>query len=384
MTDIPKPIEVMQSLLTYINDAYALSGIKLNGVIQLNLIYNGMTENYIIDVKEEKLTLSEGIYDNPTVTLKSTLYDFLDLASGKLNPIIGVMLRKLKFSGDIKFFKKIMKQKEIFSAGTDWKSFKDPVSQFEKNPFNPWVKPKSVLIINGSPRAKKGYTDFYSQEFKKGLESACDNVELVYLSKFKINDCIGCLKCMLDTSGDCIHDGKDEFKIIYEKQLKADLVIFAFPLYLDGMPGLLKNYIDRTVRSDHIFKIEGPSKLRHARKNMKDQTMMAFSICGYLEKENFKPVKEHIKQLAGTKHMPLLTSIYRSASIYIYHNPLVYKKLNIIMEAMKKAGEEIILNGKITNTTMKKIEMDIDKPSTFLKIANTFFDKKIANNERNY
>jgi len=384
MKNMLNPFEIMEILIEYVNDAYSISEIKLEGIIQFHLTYQDVVYDFFVDVSKDKLTLYEGKEANSTVVLKSKLYHFLDLASGKLNPVIGVLTRRLRFSGDISFFKKVMQQKSIFTAGINVEKYNDTMNTFEKNPYKPWIEPKSVLVINASPRAKNGYTDFYLKPFIEGLEKTGTDVEVVYLEKLKVNNCKGCLICMMSESGDCIHDGKDEFELLYEKQLNADLIVFAFPLYMDGMPAVLKNYFDRTVRSDYSFFTEGQSKIRHSRRNIKNQTMMVFSICGYPEKANFKAVSEHFKQLSTTKHMPLVAEVYRSAAIYIYNNPLMYQKLNKIMDALRCAGEEIIYGGKIRIMTKKKIEQDVDKRSNFIKIANNFFFKKMINNEKKF
>ncbi len=383
MKKMPKPYEVMETLIEYVNDAYSFNKLNLKGTIQFYLTYENTTYDFFVDV-DTQLTLHQGELNDPTVILRSKLYDFLDLASGKLHPVIGVLTRKLMFSGNIGFFKKVMQQKNLFIAGVDIDKYRDEVKDFEKNPHNPWIEPKSVLIINGSPRAKNGYTDFYLRPFIEGLESTDANVEVVYLEKHYIKGCKGCLRCMMSESGVCIHDGKDEFEAIYDKQMKADLIIFAFPLYMDGMTAVLKSYLDRTVRSDYPFKTEGRLRQRHSRRNQKNQTMMVFSICGYLQKENFDALHQHFQQLSITKHMPLIAEIYRPASIYLYNNPLMYKKLNHILNGLKNAGKEVVKYGRISPKTKKIIEQNAEKNDVFMKIANNFFFKKMKNNEKNF
>lgn len=379
-----EPFQIMESLIEYVNDAYFYNKLELEGTIQFHLKHKDATLDCFVDVTKKKLILNEGIGINPTVILSATLYNFLNLSSGKLNPVIGVLTRKLRFSGNIGFFKKVMRQKNIFVAGMNLEKYCDPMSDFEKNPHNPWKVPKSVLIINGSPRAQNGYTDFYLQPFIKGLKKVCIDVEMVYLERIKIKSCKGCMNCMMGESGDCIYDGKDDFEQLYEKQLNADLVVFAFPLFMDGMPAILKNYFDRTLRSDYPFKIEATSDIRHSRRIVKNQTMMVFSICGFIGKRNFKAVQEHFKQLSVSRHMPLIGEIYRSGSIYLYNNPLIYQKLNEVIDALQHAGKEIISYGKIRPITKKMIEQNIEKRSIFIKIANNFFYKKMLKNEKTF
>jgi len=100
-----------------------------------------------------------------------------------------------------------------------------------------------VLGISGSPR-KDGNTDV---AVKKVLEiiSRLRDVETVFIrvADFNIKHCRGCRECM--RIGECaIKD--DDFNLILEKLMEADMIVVGAPVFWSSPPGVMKDFIDRT------------------------------------------------------------------------------------------------------------------------------------------
>lgn len=95
-----------------------------------------------------------------------------------------------------------------------------------------------VLLISGSPR--NGNTEMILnkiQESLSGIES-----KLILLREKNIDHCRGCLFC--DKTKKCaISDDMDNIR---NEMLWADVIIIGTPNYYDNVPGLLKDFIDRT------------------------------------------------------------------------------------------------------------------------------------------
>ena len=101
---------------------------------------------------------------------------------------------------------------------------------------------KNVLIISSSPR-KNGNSDILCDRFAEGARESGNTVEKIFLASKNIGYCTGCGVC--NDTHKCVQD--DDMKEIIEKMLKADVIVFATPVYFYSMNGRMKNFIDRTV-----------------------------------------------------------------------------------------------------------------------------------------
>ena len=98
-----------------------------------------------------------------------------------------------------------------------------------------------ILILTGSPR-KNGNTDRLAEAFAEGAGEPPD-VELISVSDYKVNPCIGCESCFTRNDHSCFQ--KDDMGLIYDKLKEADTVIIASPVYFYGISAQLKAVIDR-------------------------------------------------------------------------------------------------------------------------------------------
>lgn len=130
------------------------------------------------------LKLEEGISETYNVRLEAAFSDWLALADKKLHPVIGVLLRKLKFKGDVSYFKRIIPD-DLFRIDLD--PYSDKPLAFETAPTKNWVKPKKVLLIDSSPRNKKGYTHLYCDYIEESLREKDVEVNHIQLAQYKIN-----------------------------------------------------------------------------------------------------------------------------------------------------------------------------------------------------
>jgi multimeric flavodoxin WrbA/putative sterol carrier protein len=371
---VKSPYEIMQSMVEILDAQYSAHKGKGNGIIQFHFSYKNQDWPCHLKIDENHLDFHTGETASPTVTLRCDFFHWLDLSSGKLNPVWGMMTRKLKFEGKVSFFKTL--PKIDFSVHIDDKN--DPCTAFEKNPARKWKRPQSVIIINGSPRSVNGYTEQFAVQLIAGMREAGATVEEIHLSKLNIKTCTGCWHCWIRENG-CLFDGKDDFCELFEKVNQADMIVYALPLYVDGMPAILKNYFDRSVRRVYPYICGDTGKMRHPRRiDKKNQTMAVLSICGFQEKRQFKALEMHFKAIAHNFHIPLTETIFRSGAMFLFNNPFSHKPQTEILENMKKAGVELTLTGKINRKTKRKIEQKITGRREFIKMTNYFWYDKIT------
>ena len=111
---------------------------------------------------------------------------------------------------------------------------------------------KNVLIISTSLRGGSN-SELLAKECAKGAEEAGNRVELLSLKGKKIQYCIGCLTCI--KTGKCVQ--KDDAPEIMEKLRRADVLVFATPIYYYEMCGQMKTLLDRMnplYSSDYAFR----------------------------------------------------------------------------------------------------------------------------------
>ncbi len=97
-----------------------------------------------------------------------------------------------------------------------------------------------ILAINGSPR-KHGTISTLIQSLLEGAQTKNHSCEHICLYDYEIQPCKGCWACA--TSDECTL--QDDFAVIYAKIKHADLVILGVPCYWSGVPGHMKNFLDR-------------------------------------------------------------------------------------------------------------------------------------------
>ena len=104
---------------------------------------------------------------------------------------------------------------------------------------------KQVIAISSSGRKRNTYRLIEST--RKTLEEAGIELEIIHLTDLTIKDCRGCDACILVDKCPI----KDDCHQLFEKLESADGVILTSPVYMAGVSGQLKRFIDRTCRWYH-------------------------------------------------------------------------------------------------------------------------------------
>jgi len=97
-----------------------------------------------------------------------------------------------------------------------------------------------IVILMGSPN-QNGSTQILVNAFVQGAGEAGHDCEVLDVCHMNIHPCIGCVRCGYE--GPCVQ--KDDVEVIRQKLLRADMVVFATPLYYYGMSAQLKTVVDR-------------------------------------------------------------------------------------------------------------------------------------------
>ncbi len=110
-----------------------------------------------------------------------------------------------------------------------------------------------IIGICGSPKSEHSSTRFL---LEKALEAVSDaETILLNISDFNIQHCTGCDSCVRKKP--CPESASDDMPEIERKLLDADGIIIAAPSYFTSVPGVLKDFIDRSramKMNDHQLK----------------------------------------------------------------------------------------------------------------------------------
>lgn len=215
---------------------------------------------------------------------------------------------------------------------------------------------RSIVAVNGSPRAEKGMTDIIVKRFLAGAESAGASTEILYPSRMRIEYCIGCLKCWFKTPGVCIH--KDDMPELMMKTSGADLAVFASPVYVDGMTAQMKTMFDRCVTYVPPFFEYAEGRSYHPDEGGRRGRVVLVSACGFPERIHFDPIALHFHRICENMRATVLGEFYFPASSLIASDPDMVEGN---LEAVERAGREVVEGGKIGKATMERANADYVK-----------------------
>jgi multimeric flavodoxin WrbA len=236
-----------------------------------------------------------------------------------------------------------------------------------------------ITAFNSSPNAERGNTHAIVEAFLQGAGEAGAEVENIFLAGKDIHPCIGCYSCWVKTPGKCIY--QDDMQTLFPKILASDMIVFATPVYVDNVTGLMKNFMDRLIPiGDPHFELDEYGECRHVQKYEKPTKMGVISNCGYPEQSHFQVLRLLFRRMARNFHYELSAEIYRGSGGILRSGvaelqPVVdnYKAL------VKTAGKEVVEQGRISETTMNLLEQPLIRKDDFVTIVNNMWDERLAN-----
>lgn len=98
------------------------------------------------------------------------------------------------------------------------------------------------MILNGSPR-RNGNTASLVNAFTEGARQSGNEVHEFFLQDMNIHGCLSCNACRKGLAAPCVQ--KDDMLPIYQTFMESDVIVFATPLYFNGISGTLKTVNDR-------------------------------------------------------------------------------------------------------------------------------------------
>lgn len=228
-----------------------------------------------------------------------------------------------------------------------------------------------ILAINGSPKGKQSNTWRLTSSFIEGITAQEEDahgqaptVDALSVGALDIKPCRGCFSCWSKTPGKCcIHDDMQE---VIEKILRADVVIWSFPLYYFGLPGPLKNLIDRQLPMSLPFmSAEAENGGHPSRYDMSGKRTVVISTCGfYTAKGNYSCVSDLFDQLCGKDGY---TALFCGQGELFRVNELA-ERTDEYLSWVRKAGKEFS-SGGISEETRGKLDQNLFPRDVFEAMA---------------
>jgi multimeric flavodoxin WrbA len=225
-----------------------------------------------------------------------------------------------------------------------------------------------ILAINASHRGDNGHTRILLDLLGDGIVQAGSNYKIVTLAKHKINRCLACGKChQPEQYLQCVYREKDDVNAIFETIRKADLVIYATPVYVFGMSGLLKTFLDRLYATSDI------NQMRVTRSGLFfhdiDATVcskpfVSLVSCDNLDPETPKNAQNYFRTFARFMDAPLVGELVRNGG-HLFghgHNSQAaerFPKIKAVYGAYRQAGRELAETGRISTLTQRKANQEI-------------------------
>lgn len=172
---------------------------------------------------------------------------------------------------------------------------------------------KNIVIVSSSLRINSN-SEILAKKCEIGAKIK-NNVEFISLKNKKIEFCRGCLACQ-KTQKCVIND--DVFEIM-NKIKKADVLVFATPIYYYGLSGQLKTLLDRLnpLYADD-YKFREVYMIATAAENSDDAFDKAYNgLLGWVECFEKASLKKIIKGAGinnpneALKHLDILDNAYR-------------------------------------------------------------------------
>ena len=228
-----------------------------------------------------------------------------------------------------------------------------------------------ILAINGSPKGERSNTWRLTSAFLQGIAAQEENahgqapaIETLSVAALDIKPCRGCFSCWSKTPGKCCI--RDDMQGVIEKILWADVVIWSFPLYYFGLPGPLKNLIDRQLPMALPFmSAEAENGGHPSRYDMSGKRTVVISTCGfYTAKGNYGGVTDLFDRLCGKGGY---TALFCGQG-ELFRVKELAERTDEYLFWVRKGGEEFTRDG-IREETRSKLDQNLFPRDVFEAMA---------------
>ena len=204
------------------------------------------------------------------------------------------------------------------------------------------------------------------EALERGLTGAGSEVTKRNVYKLDIRPCRSCVTCMRKTPGICAQ--KDDMAALLPLVAQTDFLMLVTPVYLDGMTGSMKTFIDRLIP---LF-VEGAEvrdgRVRHRiREGVKRGKIGLMSACSWPEPETFDPLVSHVKAICGNLGREYAGEILVPGRGHLQR----HGKWDTTLGIIESVGAMIVSEGYIPEGISSKFFSQVS-PDEFVRDLNAF------------
>ena len=193
------------------------------------------------------------------------------------------------------------------------------------------------------------------------MREAGADTTLVHLAALELRPCLGCYTCWVATPGECVHRDRDGMASIMSAWREADVVVFGTPLHHFSMSALMKTFLDRLLPELEPWLIadpEAPEWTTHPARHRGPGRALLVSPCGFPDADQFGPLVDTFRYIAGRHHWTWLGEILRTAA-----EPLARGVLATVFEPyltdVRRAGAALIREGRIPDPSREALGREL-------------------------
>lgn len=226
----------------------------------------------------------------------------------------------------------------------------------------------NILTINGSHRGEKGWTHALLTHLKTGAESAGSSVNMVTLSKLKINRCLGCRKCQTTAQHlECVYAQKDDAADVFAAMTAADLIVFATPIYMMTLSGLMKTLFDRFYSTMDVgdMRLSTNGLIHHHINHAISSKPFVSLICwSNLESASAANAVHYFRTYSRFMEAPHVGELRRNGTPLLDYDrdhpgQTDFPRVQRVFEAYHQVGRDLATRGRITRAVQNRANQEL-------------------------
>lgn len=218
-----------------------------------------------------------------------------------------------------------------------------------------------ILALNGSHKKMGGVNQAILDRLFIGAKAGGAECETIRLADYNITPCLACNYCQKQSDYSCIYDKKDDFAAIIERMKKADIIIYATPVYIMQMSSRLKLFFDRFYARGKAHEVEFSRSglfFHDVDREALGKPFVSLIVSDNWEEKTVANLKEYFASFSQFMDAPLVGSLVRKNAFLFKsaeRDKNIHQNSEKVMEAVEEAGRELAEMGKISKRMEKKV-----------------------------